>query len=207
MNNESNDNIVEDYMFRLVLKSDNINKEILKFHDDIIEENISIKDKKIILSQVIWNNINNTEPEIRLLIQEIRNDKFNKSWLYFLIFKILEKVLDINDDNSMKVFLNSKNEEISYELKRLTIEIIKNYKEIFIWKLKLNKSFSEILSNDYLDDNELKILVSELSSINNTILDNLEATIEEYNKKIKNTVDNEIDKMNKILKISAFPKN
>ncbi|MEA3387004.1 MAG: hypothetical protein U9Q66_01025 [Patescibacteria group bacterium] len=40
MNNENNDNIIEDFIFNNILKSDNINNKILNLYDKINDEKI-----------------------------------------------------------------------------------------------------------------------------------------------------------------------
>lgn len=209
MNNnidKSNDDIVENYIFNTILTSSSINKEILKIHDSIINESISIKDKKILLFLTLWKNINDTEEEITKLRNNIRNNKIQWAWLYQLIFSFIEQIFDINNDSAMYIFYNNKNQEALYEIKKLLIEVINIYWELLIKTLKEQKSFSELIKKDYLDDNELDIVISNLKNINEKILKDSRNIIEEYNKNINSILEKEIYKINKIKNISAFPK-
>lgn len=207
MNNENNDNIIENFIFNNILKSDNINNKILNLYDKINDEKIWNSDKFKIIKSIIGHWITNDDNEVKNLISKLRNKDINSPTLYKLIFEVIEKILNINDSQSLNIILSSKNESIIHELKLLIINLISIYEDKLHKWLRSNRSLSEFLSIDYLSNQELEKIISHLDNLNNEILKDETWIIKEYNDKINNTIKLELDKIEKIKNISAFPKN
>lgn len=158
-------NKLEGLFFNIILNNRGLSLEILRIYDLINTQNISKKDKEIINQKIFWFWFVDEKEEIEWLLKKIKDNNLKNYLLYKLIFELIENIFDVDDKNHIDFLLSNQKEEVEtdlvYFLKDIFGNIFENLENIFISK----KSLIELLSNDYLDDNELSDLINEIDQL------------------------------------------
>ncbi len=197
--NEKKDNKLENIFFEIILNNTQLNWEIIKIYDLINSQNISFNDRKIIIEKIFWFLIINEDEEINTLLKTIKNDNIKKYLLYKLVFELIEWIFNIDDKEHLDLLLSNTKEEIETDI----IYFLRDIFELLYKKIKkyLEKriDLNDLYSKDYLDENEIKILLNEIETLFGDII--IEVNRSEEKKKIEEKIKAEIDKKYKILNI------
>ena len=193
---EKNDNFIEDYIYNFILKNKNIHEKIISFNDFICSQNISTKDKEDILKFVIWNNIIDSDEEIKEIISQYRNGKII-SKIYGIILLSIEDQLDIDDNLSLSCIQNEIRMELEYNIAKISQKIVDFILNSIKDNLKSKKSLFEIISKDYINDAEKQDFFNFIRNISYKFDEEDHKNIKE----IKDIINNNIEQKNKILDI------
>lgn len=193
---EKNDNFIEDYIYNFILKNKNIHEKIISFNDFICSQNISTKDKEDILKFVIWNNIIDSDEEIKETISQYRNGKII-SKIYGIILLSIEDQLDIDDNLSLSCIQNEIRMDLEYNIAKISQKIVDFILNSIKDNLKSKKSLFEIISKDYINDAEKQDFFNFIQNISYKFDEEDHKNM----KKIKDIINNNIEQKNKILDI------
>lgn len=193
---ETNDNIIENFMFDFILRNKIIHEQIIQLSDFIYSQNIWDEDKRDIFWLVIWNKIIDTNDEIIEIISQYRNwEKIPK--LYEILLSNIDEKVDIDDTMSLSCIQNQIKMDLESIISQISQKIVDFLSEIIKKEIQSKKSFFELLSNDYVDETEKKELLDYIQNITYKFDEKDEANIEKLNDIIKNYTE----KQNKILNI------
>ena len=194
----SNDNILENLFFKIILKNKQLNSEILSIYDLINTQNISNDDKNIINDKIFWFWITNEDHEIDELIKIIRNDEIKNYLLYKMIFELIEDAVDVKDENHLNILLSNTKEELAtdiiYYIKHL-LDFVKN----IIKKEISSKNWLFDNKKDFLDNKELNKVLEQIEILFNNINTQLKSSKEKI--KFENKIKKELEMKNKIFNI------
>lgn len=198
--NEKKDNKLEDVFFEIVLNNTQLTLEIIKLYELIQEQSISESDKEIITKKIFGFSVVNNDEEIIPLLKTIRWKQDNKNQLlYTLILSVSEKLFNIEDSVHSSFLQSNTKEDISTDLIYLFQSTTTEIYEHLNLLLENKKSLLESFSDDYLDDDELQILESEIEWLFEEVLQKIFET--ETYIKISNKIEKELLEKKKISEI------
>lgn len=198
--NEKKDNKLEDVFFEIVLNNTQLTLEIIKLYELIQEQSISESDKEIITKKIFGFSVVNNDEEIIPLLKTIRWKQDSKNQLlYTLILSVSERLFNIEDSVHSSFLQSNTKEDISTDLIYLFQSTTTEIYEHLNLLLENKKSLLESFSDDYLDDDELQILESEIEWLFEEVLQKIFET--ETYIKISNKIEKELLEKKKISEI------
>ena len=161
------DNKLEDQIFENILNNRSLSGEILKISDLIMSQKINSNYKATLHFLIVWRWIVNEDQEIQEIIQDIRAKDKQVPLISMLIFKIIEEVCDVEDQEYMIYILNCHKEELETDLNYFIVTILESIRVDIEKEFKTHKDISDMLKNNYMDHIEYEDMKRDTSHIFN----------------------------------------